>query len=54
MATQRSLMRHKGQTLIEYAVLVAAVTLGVTIAATAAYRAFVGRAQDIEQNQMVF
>ena len=43
-----------GQSLIEYAVMVAAVTLGVMAAANAAYRAFVGSAQVIERDGIVF
>ena len=43
-----------GQTLIEYAVLVAAVSLGVVMVANLVYRAFTGHARTIEDTQMVF
>lgn len=44
----------RGQSLIEYAVLVAAVTLGVLAAAHLSYRAFVGQAQAVEKTYVVF
>ena len=43
-----------GQSLIEYAVLVAAVILGVSVAANVVYRHFVGNAQAIEERSIVF
>ena len=46
--------RVKGQSLIEYAVLVSAVTFGAMLAANVAYRAFAGHAQEIERNELVF
>ena len=47
-------MRRRGQSLMEYAVLLAAVSLGVMVAAKVAHRAFTGHAQRIEQSQTVF
>jgi len=44
----------RGQSLIEYAVLVAAVIVGVIAAAHVSYRAFVGHAQTIERDAIVF
>jgi len=40
--------------LIEYAILVAAVIVGVIAAARVSYRAFVGHAQMIERQSVVF
>ena len=45
---------ERGQELIAYAVLVGAVILGVMAAASTAYRAFVGHAQTIERDEIVF
>ena len=50
----RSRVGRRGQSLIEYAVLVSAALLGVIAIASLTYRTFVFRAQDIEQNQVVF
>ena len=47
-------MRRGGQALIEYAVLVAAVSLGVVAAANLVYKAFAGQAREIEDTQVVF
>lgn len=44
----------RGQSMIEYAVLIAAVTLGVAMAADLAYKAFLGKAQQIEREVTVF
>lgn len=46
--------RVRGQCLIEYAVLVAAVSLGVVMVANLVYRAFTGHARTIEDTQIVF
>ncbi len=46
--------QNRGQSIIEYAVLMAAVTLGVLAAAHLSYRAFVGQAQEIEKHEVVF
>ena len=43
-----------GQSLIEYAVLVSAVILGVVAAVNLTYSAFVEQAQDIERTEIVF
>ena len=43
-----------GQSLIEYAVLVAAVALGVAAAANLVYNRFVASAQAIEESAIVF
>jgi hypothetical protein len=45
---------QRGQELIAYAVLVGAVVLGVVTAANIAYKAFVGHAQTIERDEIVF
>ncbi|MDP3703230.1 MAG: hypothetical protein Q8R78_02455 [Candidatus Omnitrophota bacterium] len=45
---------ERGQELIAYAVLVGAVILGVMAAANIAYKAFVGHAQTIERDEIVF
>ncbi|GEM_PF-5103780 len=47
-------MGRRGQSVMEYAVLLAAVSLGVMLAAKVAYKAFTGHAQRIEQSQTVF
>ena len=49
-----SVSNSRGQSLIEYAVLVAAVIVGVIAAAHVSYRAFVGHAQTIERDAIVF
>jgi len=46
--------RMAGQSMIEYAILVSAVILGVMAAANVAYKAFVGHAQAIERTQIIF
>ena len=46
--------RADGQSIIEYAVLVSAVILGVIAAANVAYKAFAGHAQAIERTQIIF
>ena len=46
--------RRRGQSVIEYAVLVAAVSLGVMAAAGLVNRAFTGHAQAIEESQVLF
>ncbi len=46
--------RQRGQSMIEYAVLVAAASLAVVAAANFVYRAFTGHAQRIEEHEMVF
>ena len=54
---ERTLMSRRGergQELIAYAVLVGAVILGVMAAASTAYKAFVGHAQTIERDEIVF
>lgn len=43
-----------GQALIAYAVLIAAVALGVSVAAGLTYRAFVGHAEEIETQEVSF
>lgn len=45
---------ERGQELIAYAVLVGAVILGVMAAASITYKAFVGHAQTIERDEIVF
>ena len=45
---------QRGQELISYAVLVGAVILGVMAVANMAYKAFVGHAQAIEKDEIVF
>ena len=45
---------ERGQELIAYAVLVGAVILGVVAAASVTYKSFVGHAQTIERNEIVF
>jgi len=45
---------ERGQELIAYAVLVGAVVLGVLAAASLTYKSFVGHAQTIEQDEIVF
>ena len=48
-------MRGKhGQALIEYAILVGAIIVGVAAAANVIYRSFSGQAQSIERNEIVF
>lgn len=47
-------MSRRGQMTMEYAILVAAVTLGVAAAANLVYRAFTSHAQTIEETQVVF
>ena len=44
----------RGQSLIEYTVLVSAVILGVMVAARVCYTTFVGHAQRTEQYYTVF
>lgn len=48
------LRNRRGQSFVEYAVLVSAAILATVLVAGLAHRAFVGQAQDIEQNAMVF
>ena len=45
---------ERGQELIAYAVLVGAVVLGVMAAAQITYKSFVGHAQSIERNEIIF
>jgi len=45
---------ESGQYLIEYAVLVAAVSFAVVFAAKFAYRAYTGHAQTIERAGVIF
>ena len=47
-------MTRRGQSLVEYVVFIAAVSLGVMLAANAAYKAFIGQSQGIERHEMVF
>lgn len=54
MRSRRVRGRARGQALIEYAVLVAAVTLGVVGTANLVYNAFTAHAQEIEDTQLVF
>ncbi len=44
----------RGQALIEYAILVGAIIVGVAAAASVVYRSFSGQAQSIERNEIVF
>lgn len=46
--------RRGGQALIEYAILVGAIIVGVAAAASIVYRSFAGQAQGIERNEIVF
>lgn len=48
------MMGRRGQSIMEYAILIAAVSFGVIVAARVAYKAFTGHAQRIEQSQTVF
>jgi len=50
----RRMACRRGQSIIEYAVLVAAVVMGVAAAAKVAYNTFVAHAQTIEQKEMLF
>ena len=43
-----------GQSVVEYAILLAAVALGITVAANVCYRSFVSQAQEIESTQVIF
>ena len=48
------LRRTHGQSIIEYAVLIAAVSLGVWAVANKVYKSFVGQAQEIEEKEYLF
>jgi len=50
---QRLMTRH-GQSILEYAVLVSAVAIGVAAVTSIAYKAFTSQAQQVEQQVMVF
>ncbi len=54
MRMRRTRRGIQGQSMIEYAVLVAAVSLGVIAAANWVYRSFTGQARRIEDTQVVF
>lgn len=45
---------RRGQALIEYAILVGAIIVGVAAAASVVYRSFSGQAQSIERSEVVF
>ncbi len=53
--TQASrLHRRRGQSILEYVVLIAAVATGVSLAANLAYKAFAENAQDVQSKQLLF
>ena len=54
MGTSRRVKVRRGQALIEYAVLVSAVILGMVAAVNLTYRVFSEQAQDIEEHEIVF
>ena len=51
---RQRLVTRGGQSILEYAVLVSAVAIGVAAVSSLAYRAFVSQAQQVEQEKMVF
>ena len=50
----RQVNGHRGQSLLEYAVLIAAVVLGVSTAGHFLYERFVEHASRVERNHMIF